>query len=143
MKRHFLSIKQEQKIVKAIRKAELKTSGEIRVHICFEPNSNHFDQAVAVFNALKMDETAAQNAVLFHVSPPDKNLTIIGGKGINETVPKDFWDKVYKKVARKFKKRKYKKGLIKGISMCGDELKKYYPRSADDKNELPDEISWS
>lgn len=143
MKKQFLTKKQEKKIVDTIRKAELKTSGEIRVHICFKSGDNHYDRAVAVFKDLKMDGTNERNGVLFHVSPPDRNLTIIGDKGINEQVPDYFWENVNKKVSQQFKKGKFKKGLVKGIKMCGKELKIHFPYRADDKNELPDEISWS
>jgi uncharacterized membrane protein len=33
-------------------------------------------------------------------------------------------------------------GLIAGILMAGHQLKKHFPRKADDINELPDEISF-
>lgn len=142
LKEFFLTKKQEKKIIKAICEAECKTSGEIRVHIDAEPSPNHFETAVTVFNSLKMNETKDRNGVLFHVSPKDHNLTIIGDEGIDEATPDDFWDDINRKVTKKFKKGEYAKGLTKGIKMAGKALQKYFPYDDNDVNELPDEISW-
>ena len=139
----FLTRKQEKKIIKAIQEAERNTSGEIRVHIEARPSANHLDAAVAVFHSLKMNETKDRNGVLFHVSPEDHNFTIIGDSGIDAVTPPDFWDEIKKEVIKKFKKDKYAKGLTKGIKMAGKALQEYFPYQDNDKNELPDEISWT
>ncbi|MFA7616117.1 MAG: TPM domain-containing protein [Weeksellaceae bacterium] len=143
MKKRFLTKKEEKRIVKAIRKAEFETSGEIRVHISFESAEDHWQKAVEVFDFLKMSETKDRNGVLFHVSPNDHKFIIIGDQGIDKKTPPDFWEEIKKEVAKKFKQGKYRKGLTKGIKMTGRALKKYFPYQNDDKNELPDEISWS
>jgi len=142
LKEFSLSKKEEKKIIKAIQEAERNTSGEIRVHIDAEPSENHLDMAVSVFQSLKMNETRHRNGVLFHVSPKDHNFTVIGDIGIDAVTPDDFWDEIKQKVIKKFKKEKYAKGLVKGIEMAGVALQKYFPYQNDDKNELPDEISW-
>ncbi|MFV0305087.1 MAG: TPM domain-containing protein [Moheibacter sp.] len=143
MKDKFLTKKEQKKIVKAIQKAERNTSGEIRVHIDLEPSENHFEVAYKVFHSLKMDETRDRNGVLFHVSPKDHNFTVIGDVGIDAVTSDNFWDEIKRVVIKKFRKEKYAKGLIKGIEMTGEALKSYFPYQNDDKNELPDEISWS
>ena len=142
MKEFFLTKKEQKKIVKAIQEAERNTSGEIRVHIDREPAPNHLEVATAVFHSLKMSETRDRNGVLFHVSPKDHNFTVIGDIGINEVTSDDFWDEIKNTVIEKFKKEKFAKGLIKGIQMAGVALQDHFPYQNDDKNELPDEISW-
>lgn len=142
MKEFFLTKKEQKKIVQAIQEAERNTSGEIRVHIDAEPSPNHLEVAVSVFHSLKMSETRDRNGVLFHVSPKDHNFTVIGDEGINAVTSEDFWDEIKKAVIKKFKKGKYAKGLVKGIEMTGKALQKHFPYQDDDKNELPDEISW-
>jgi len=138
----FLTKKEQKKIVKAIQKAEKHTSGEIRVHIDADPAENHLEVATAVFHRLKMTETKDRNGVLFHVSPKDHNFTIIGDIGIDAVTPDDFWDDIKEVVLKKFRKGQFAKGLKKGIKKTGKALKKYFPYEDDDKNELPDEISW-
>lgn len=143
MKDFSLSKKDQKKIIKAIQAAEKNTSGEIRVHIDADASSDHFEVATAVFYALEMDKTERRNGVLFHVSPKDHNFTIIGDTGIDTVTAADFWDEIRTVVIKKFKKGKYVKGLVKGIEMTGQALKKHFPSQENDKNELPDEISWS
>lgn len=143
MKEFSLSKKEEKKIIKAIQEAERNTSGEIRVHIDAEPSENHLETTAAVFHLLKMDQTKDRNGVLFHVSPTDHNFTIIGDQGIDAVTSDDFWDEIKKTVIKKFKKGKYVKGLTLGIKMAGEALQQHFPYQDDDKNELPDEISWS
>jgi len=139
----FLTPEQEKKIVKAIRKAEKQTSGEIRVHIGFEDTSDHIAKTVELFHALGMHNTEHRNGVLIHVGAKNHNFTILGDEGINEVVPPEFWEKVKKKVLRKFRKSQYVKGLKIGIEMTGNVLKEHFPFQDDDINELPDEISWT
>lgn len=142
MNEFFLTKKEQKKIIKAIQEAERNTSGEIRIHIDAEPAPNHLEVAVAVFHSLNMSETKDRNGVLFHVSPKDHNFTVIGDEGINAVTSDDFWDEIKVTVIKKFKKGKYAKGLVKGIEMAGKALQKHFPYQDDDKNELPDEISW-
>lgn len=139
----FLSSKQEQKIIEAIQLAEKNTSGEIRVHIEFESSTNHFQKALEVFEKLEMHQTKDRNAVLFHVAPFDHNFTIIGDEGIDKVTPDDFWEEIKNEVITHFKHDKFTKGLCKGIEITGEALKTYFPYKEDDKNELPDEISYS
>ncbi|ADX68139.1 MULTISPECIES: TPM domain-containing protein [Weeksella] len=139
--RGFFSKKEEKKIVKAIVKAEKKTSGEIRIHIESLPSENHFARAIEVFKQLGMEKTKNRNGVLFHISPADKNLTIIGDQGINEKTPEGLWDEINETVLHYFRQEKFTRGIIKGIKMTGKALKKHFPHQENDENELPNEIS--
>ncbi|MDR7209498.1 TPM domain-containing protein [Flavobacterium piscis] len=137
----FLSKEEEQEIVEAIRMAEKNTSGEIRVHIEKTTDKVHFDRALEVFHELKMDETQLQNGVLFYFAVADKNFVICGDKGINDVVAPDFWDCTKDKMAEQFKSGNFKQGIVDGILNAGEQLKKHFPWSEGDTNELSNEIS--
>ena len=107
----FLSKEEEQEIIDAIRFAELNTSGEIRVHIEKSSKTDHFNRALEVFHYLKMDNTKEQNGVLFYVAVADKTFVIYGDKGINDVVPKDFWDSTKDIAQSYFKSGNFKQGL--------------------------------
>ena len=141
--RSFFTKEEQQKIVAAIREAELNTSGEIRVHIENHCKEEALERAAEVFYNLKMDRTAARNGILFYLAVKDHKFAIIGDEGINREVERDFWNDIKDEMIYNFKENKFAEGLIAGILKCGDKLKKYFPYQNDDVNELSDEISFS
>lgn len=145
---NFLTSEEEEAVIAAIRQAEKNTSGEIRVHL--EPHSvsaetnepiDAFDRAEEVFEMLNMHNTQARNGVLIYVAIADRTLVIMGDKGINDIVGQDFWESTKDIIITHFKNGRVKQGLVEGIHMAGEQLKKYFPYSKDDTNELPDDIS--
>lgn len=137
----FLSAKEEQEIVAAIRKAERNTSGEIRVHIESSANKDVFKRALEVFHLLKMFNTKQQNAVLIYVAVVDHKFVIYGDDGINNVVPKDFWDSTKNTMQAHFKEGNFKQGIIEGVLKAGEELKFHFPWNINDEDELSNEIS--
>lgn len=137
----FLSKQDEEKVVEAIRTAEKETSGEIRVHLEKSSNGDIWERAMEVFHLLKMDNTKASNGVLIYVAVEDRNFIIYGDRGINEVVPKDFWESTKDAIVDQFKKGNFKQGLIDGILKAGQQLQEHFPWTEGDKNELSDKIS--
>ena len=137
----FLTSKQEEKIVEAIRIAEENTSGEIRVHIEEKSDKPSLERAKEVFNALEMYKTKARNGVLFYINVSQNQFAILGDEGIDKVVPHNFWESTKDIVLKNFAEKKYKKGLVKGIKKAGEQLKHYFPYQTDDTNELTNEIS--
>jgi uncharacterized membrane protein len=137
----FLTADEEQEIVNAILDSEKNTSGEIRVHIETSTSGDHYLRAQEVFHLLKMDNTRESNGVLIYVAVDDKKFVICGDKGINEVVPKGFWDTTKDVIQNKFKEGKFKEGIIDGILMAGNELQAHFPWKPNDTNELSNEIS--
>lgn len=137
----FLSQKEEQEIVEAIRQAELNTSGEIRVHIEATTELSHYDRALEVFKMLNMDQTKAENAVLIYVAVTDHKFVIYGDKGINAVVPDNFWETTRDVIQNNFKNGNFKQGLVQGVLKAGEELKAHFPWDEDDIDELPNEVS--
>jgi len=139
----FLSTKEEQDIVDAIREAEQNTSGEIRVHLEHSSQGNIEKRALEIFYTLKMENTKLQNAVLIYVAVNDRQFAIYGDKGINNVVPSNFWDSTKNSIEKHFKSGNFKQGLVDGILMAGEQLKIHFPIAKDDINELPNDITTS
>ena len=137
----FLTAVEEQTLIDAIREAEKNTSGEIRVHLERSSDKDALERAKEVFYFLKMDETKAQNAVLFYVAVDDHKFSILGDVGIDTVVPADFWSSVKDRVIDHFSGGRYALGLEEGIRATGEKLKQYFPLDSTDTNELSDEIS--
>ena len=137
----FLSQKEENAIVEAIRVAEKETSGEIRIHIEKTTSIDVYERAMEVFHMLKMDNTKLQNGVLIYVAVEDKTFVIYGDKGINNVVDNNFWDTTKDVIQSHFKQGQFKEGLVEGVLRAGKELQANFPWDASDINELPNEIS--
>ncbi|WP_222981556.1 TPM domain-containing protein [Flagellimonas meishanensis] len=137
----FLSPAEEQEIIEAIIQAEKNTSGEIRVHIEATAKIDHFSRAQQLFHLLKMDNTKDANGVLIYVAVDDKKFVIYGDTGIDNVVPKGFWDSTKDVIATHFKQGKFKLGITEGILRAGKELEDHFPWNHNDTNELSDAIS--
>ena len=137
----FLSAAEESAIIDAIREAEKNSSGEIRVHLERRANKDAFERAKEVFYFLKMDETKAQNGVLFYVAVDDHKFSILGDTGIDKAVPDNFWESIKDQVLQHFSSGNFAVGLEEGIRATGMKLKEYFPLDTHDSNELSDEIS--
>ncbi|MEM6377418.1 MAG: TPM domain-containing protein [Bacteroidota bacterium] len=138
----FFSPEDEANIIAAIQTAEKNTSGEIRVHLHEKIDKTLMKDAQKAFKKMGMHRTAARNGVLIFLVPFQKQFAILGDQGINEVVPEDFWDVVKEKMQTQFRAGKFVAGVCDGIQEVGAQLKSYFPYQSDDKNELPDEISY-
>ena len=137
----FLNQLQKDEIVAAIRQAELKTSGEIRVFITREKVETPVAAAQAQFSALGMDKTQERNGVLLFVAPETRKFAIIGDTGIHTHCGDEFWLEVANELTGHFQKAEFSQGIAHAVRKAGDLLAKHFPRKTDDRNELSDEIA--
>tara|TARA_R110001592_G_scaffold39093_2_gene128920 strand:- start:462 stop:899 length:438 start_codon:yes stop_codon:yes gene_type:complete len=137
----FLTKEEEEEIISAIRVAEKNTSGEIRIHMESSTKKVHYERALEVFQLLEMHNTKDANAVLIYVAVDDKKFVIYGDTGINNVVPKDFWNTTKDVMQNHFKTGNFKQGIVDGILKAGEELEDHFPYQTDDENELSNEIS--
>ena len=138
----FFTKEQREQIRDAIKEAEDKTSGEIRVHIETKTTGNVLDRAAWIFKRIGMHGTAERNGVLFYLAITNRKFAVIGDQGINSKVAENFWDEIKENVSNHFSTEQFTEGLVKGISMTGSQLKVHFPFRKDDVNELPDDISF-
>lgn len=137
----FFSYEEEQRIVAAIRAAEKRTSGEIRVFV--ESRCSYVDavnRAAEIFYGLKMEQTADRNGVLLYIATKDHQLAIYGDKGIHEKEGTAFWNKEVQKILGEFSKQHFADGIVTVITEIGEVLVTHFPYEKEDRNELPDDI---
>jgi uncharacterized membrane protein len=131
------------RVKEAIRRAELATSGEIRVSVARLFWGDVYEAAARAFDRLGMHRTRHRNAVLFFVVPARRRFAILGDSGIHERVGKDFWEKVSWAVSERFRDGDFTEGLVRGIELVAEELGNHFPYDgATDTNELPDEVDF-
>lgn len=140
--REFLNREDRRVVTDAIKAAEQRTSGEIRIHIDSDCPGDARERALHSFHRLGMTRTAARNGVLLYVAVNSRKLAVIGDKGINEAVPRDFWKGICSCLSEAFGKGERVRGLCDAVAAIGEKLRESFPYEADDKNELPDDISF-
>lgn len=138
----ILSEAEKEQIVQAIRLAESRTSGEIRVYM--EQKCKYVDpveRAAEIFFKLKMDKTADRNAVLLYVAVKDHQLAIFGDEGIYQKTGKEYWENAVNHILQHFNKENFAAGVSEYVQEIGEALHQYFPYDrVADQNELPDEI---
>lgn len=138
----FFTQEENDKIVEAIKSAERRTSGEVRVFVETRCRFvDPLDRAYELFFGLKMDQTDERNAVLVYVAMKDRQLAVYGDEGIHQKVGSEFWKKEVSTMLSQFNKENYSAGLVQVIQDIGEVLQGHFPyETKGDKNELPDEI---
>lgn len=130
-----------KELEEAIREAEQRTSGEIRIHIercCNDP----VERARELFTDLKMDRTAERNGVLFYIAIESRKYAVLADKGIRQRVPADFWEGISNLLRCEFQRGELLAGLRTAVQVAGHQLAAFFPHRANDVNELPDTISF-
>ncbi|HEX9160884.1 MAG TPA: TPM domain-containing protein [Thermoanaerobaculia bacterium] len=138
--KEFLAALDQPLIVKAIGDAEMRTSGEIRVHVQPKAGDDIRKYAERTFERLGMTKTALRNGVLLFVASEDQRFVILGDRGIDEKVPAGFWDDIAAKLTIRFKAGEFTEGIVEAITSAGEHLGRFFPRAKDDVNELPNEV---
>src|SRR5213075_2709162 len=138
----FFTVEESQQIVEAVKNAELRTSGEVRVFV--ESHCSYMDaidRAKEIFAQLKMYESADRNGVLVYVALKDKQLAVFGDEGIHNKLGNEYWNAEVNKMISNFNKENYAEGIKQVVKDIGEALTQLFPYNNDtDKNELPDDI---
>jgi uncharacterized membrane protein len=140
--KEFLSKLEHDRIVQAIRQAESKTSGEIRVFI--QRGKLKSDPLVAAqkkFHQLRMHKTGQQNAVLIFVAPCAHKFAVVGDKAIHEKCGEEFWQRIVEGMRTHFQNEKFSHALVEAITEIGKVLAAHFPKTSTPSNELRDEIA--
>jgi len=133
----------QDRIVEAIRAAEARSRGELRVHVSSRAVEDPQKAAAAQFEKLGMAGTAERNGILIYVAPKSQTFAVIGDAGIHEKCGAPFWGELVAAIGGEFREGHFTDGLVNAIARAGDALATHFPRLTDrtDRNELPDQVS--
>lgn len=142
-RRGLMHVVDAERVKAAIRAAETRTSGEIRVSVARFFWGRVRRAAERTFVRLGMTATEARNGILFFIVPSRRTFVVLGDVGIHAKVGQEFWETVAGAVSARFKKDDFTGGLVGGIEAVGEQLAAHFPYNAEtDINELPDEIDF-
>lgn len=141
--RKFIGALSEERIVEAVREAESRTSGEIRVFVTRRRLRGEDVRARArtEFERLHVGNTALRNGVLFYIAPAERKFAVIGDEGIHAKCGQNFWDETASAMEALFREGKFSEGVLAGLERAGAMLERHFPRRSDDRNELSDRVA--
>jgi uncharacterized membrane protein len=129
------------RIEAAIRAAEGRTSGQIRVAVArFYFWGDVRRAADAAFARLRMSQTRQRNAVLLFVAPRLRRFAVVGDAGIHARVSDEFWSQISDTLRADFLGGDLTGGLLHAIDAVGDRLAEHFPPDPLGGNELPDRV---
>jgi uncharacterized membrane protein len=139
--REFIGKLEHDRIVQAIRQAESKTSGEIRVFVQRgKLNADPLPVAQKKFQQLGMHKTRERNAVLIFVAPRAHKFAVIGDQAVHERCGEQFWQRIVEKMRAHFKGEKFSRALTEAVEEIGKVLAAHFPKPATPASELSDEV---
>lgn len=137
----FLGQLDHDRIIRAIQDAEAGTSGQIRIYVQRgELDGDAFDHAQRKFRLLGMEQTQERNAVLIFVAPRARKFAVIGDEGVHKKCGSEFWDELVDRMRRRFQREEFTEALVESIESTGQLLARYFPKTSESANELPDDI---
>ena len=140
--KEYFSAQEKERILAAIRQAEQRTSGEVRLFIESKCKYvNPVDRAKELFFELQMHKTTDRNGNLIYIAMKDRQAAVFGDEGIHQRVGQKYWDEEINKMLLNFKEQHIVDGICQCIEDIGDALHQHFPYDREtDKNELPDDI---
>ena len=140
--KNFLTTDEKNRIAEAIRAAEAKTSGEIRVHLdrhC--KGTGAIDAAKFTFDRLGMHATRGKNGVLIYLAVHDRLFAVVGDTGLDGKLEPAFWEGVRDRLGKAFAEDKFGEGLAAAIGEIGEKLSSQFPHTAADTSHMSDQVS--
>lgn len=137
----LLSPTDQERVIEAIRSAESRTSGELRVYVegrCF---GDALRRARRQFERLGMTRTRERNGVLLYFAVRSRKLAIVGDQGVHERLGDTYWQEAAARLREHCARGATGDGLVDAVTALGDELARHFPHRDDDVNELPDTIA--
>ena len=139
--KEFLSKLEHDQIVQAIRDAESKTSGAIRVFIQRgEVKEDSLHAAQKRFRRLGLHKNAQHNDVLIWVAPRSHKFAVVGDEAIHHKCGDLLWQRIIEKMRAHFRNERFTHALVDAIHDIGDALSEPFPRGSTSHGGAPNEV---
>lgn len=132
-----------------VREAEQKTSAELAVFVRGAtflraavgipvPHERVREVAERLFVKKGLQQTKERNAVMVYFTAKEHALVVLGDEGIHQRLGSEVWQQLIDEALALARASNVLNGLCLLIQHLGEKLGEHFPRSPEDKNELPD-----
>jgi putative membrane protein len=97
-------------------------------------------RAVAVFKAAAERRTVGRTGILIYLSMAERRAEIIGDEAITGVTTPETWGDAMAELLVEVKQGRVGDGIVAAIERVGAVLAEHFPRLADDRNEIPDQL---
>jgi putative membrane protein len=98
------------------------------------------ENSLRMFHEKGLDRTRDATGVLIYFSLAERRVRIMGDRGIDAALSAAGWRRYADRLSAAVRAGRAAAEVVAVVDELGDILAKRFPRRADDKNELPDEI---
>lgn len=96
--------------------------------------------AAECFHRFRLRETAGATGILIYVSLYEHQVRVLGDSAISGKLDAGDWQAICDAVTGGIRQRKAADALVHAIGLSGELLARHFPREADDRNELVNEL---
>lgn len=97
-------------------------------------------RALTVFKAAAERRTAGRTGILIYISMGEHRAEIIGDEAITSVTTPETWGEAMADLLAHVREGRVADGMVAAIQDIGAVLSEHFPRSAADKNEIPDKL---
>ena len=97
-------------------------------------------RALTVFKAAAERRTAGRTGILIYLSMGEHRAEIIGDEAITSVTTAETWGEAMSDLIAQVKQGRVADGMVAAIADIGVVLSEHFPRSGEDKNEIPDKL---
>jgi putative membrane protein len=97
-------------------------------------------RAITLFRVGAERRTTGRTGILIYLSLAERRAEIVADEAIASKVAPDVWGEAMAAMLAEIKAGRVGAGMAAAVSKVGDVLAQHLPRSADDRNELPDRV---
>ena len=97
-------------------------------------------RAVTIFKAAAERRTAGRTGILIYLSMAEHRAEIVADEAILKVTDEHTWGEAMTALIEAVRDDRPGDGIVAAIERVGAVLAEHFPRSADDKNEIPDRL---
>jgi len=97
-------------------------------------------RAIAIFQAAAAGRTAGKTGILIYLSLAERRAEIVADEAIHKLTDDHTWGEAMHGLVEQVREGRPGDGIVAAIERVGAVLAEHFPRSADDKNEIPDRL---
>jgi putative membrane protein len=106
----------------------------------YDSQAEVHERAVQTFHELGVHRTSSRTGVLIFVALFEHRVEIVCDIAIEEKISRDQWQKITQALALGIRQGNLAKALAEAVAAIGELARPLFPATANDKNELSDEL---